>query len=121
VTLQYVSSKTVLPVTSLEKYAGIPTHVFQIGGQANQVQYHGHLNPLSLTVLDIFLWGFVNVYFLLLLASVDDLWARIKVHLQKLHQTSCITARKKFIIDGVFVMLHLKVTLSFNSDRSDKT
>jgi hypothetical protein len=93
-TLQYVTSKTVLLVTSLEKYASIQTHVFQIGEQAKQVQYHYHLNPLSLTVLEILLWGFVkdNVYFLLLLASLDDQWASIKgtvaeIAPDKLHHT----------------------------------
>jgi hypothetical protein len=64
----------------VEKCTGISAHVFQIGGQARWVQYHGHLSPLILTPLDIFLLAFVkdNVYFLLLLASVDDPWARIK-------------------------------------------
>jgi hypothetical protein len=45
----------------------------------------------------------------------------LQVQLQKLRQASYVTAGKKFIVVGVFVVLHMKVTLNCNSDISGKT
>jgi hypothetical protein len=52
------SSKMALLLVSVEKYAGISTHVFQIGVQAERVLFHGHVdsefNSTILFLVDIY-------------------------------------------------------------------
>jgi hypothetical protein len=41
---------------------------------------------------------------------------KLQAQLQKSHQTCCITPEKKFIIGGIFALLHQEVTMNCNSD-----
>jgi hypothetical protein len=61
------------------------------------------------------------MYFLPSPENADDLWARNTGAVAELSQTSYMAQRKKFIIGGIFVTLHLEVTSNCNSDRPDKT
>jgi hypothetical protein len=45
----------------------------------------------------------------------------LQEQLQKSCQTCFVAPGKKFIIGGIFVMLHLEVTLDCNSGTPDKT
>jgi hypothetical protein len=61
-----------------------------------------------------------NMYFLPLSENADHLWARNTCAVADLSQIRYTAPRKKFIIGGIFVTLHLEVISNCNSDTSGK-